>query len=358
MPNSESPVIDADGHVLMEAAEGWLDYFERADAEHMEDLIINNRRHWQQREGVDKEAVYDAIRQRNKGEGGWDAKARLAVMDAEGVDVAVLFGTELGLNQEAYSPSVCRGYNDWLADYCAADPKRLKGVALLPLDDIDASRAELERVVERSGFVGFFMKASVRGWSCDHRRYDPLYAAAEGLGVPSLIHIPHGVKDLLEQNFDYGFLRTHVVHSFAGMLACMDAVYGGLLDRFPRLRMAFLESQVGWLPWFVDRLDEQHATYSVRPGLETGLRRVPSTYLDEGRLFFSCDPDERYLAMAAEAQLAPGVAGEDCILWASDYPHSDAIYPGALRALTERDDLSETQKRKLTRENAQRLYAF
>ena len=123
----EAPVIDADGHVLMEAAEGWLDYFERADAQHMEDLIVNNRRHWQQRAGVDKEAIYDAIRQRNKGEGGWDPKARLAVMDAEGIDVAVLFGTELGLNQEAYTPSVCRGYNDWLADYCAADPARLKG---------------------------------------------------------------------------------------------------------------------------------------------------------------------------------------------------------------------------------------
>ena len=132
----EAPVIDADGHVLMEAAEGWLDYFECVDAERMESLIVDNRRHWQQREGVDKEAIYDAIRQRNKGEGGWDPKARLAVMDAEGIDVAVLFGTELGLNQEAYSPSVCRGYNRWLADYCAGDPARLKGVALLPLDDI------------------------------------------------------------------------------------------------------------------------------------------------------------------------------------------------------------------------------
>jgi predicted TIM-barrel fold metal-dependent hydrolase len=279
-------------------------------------------------------------------------------MDAEGIDVAVLFGTELGLNQEAYSPSVCRGYNRWLADYCAADPARLKGVALLPLDDIDAARAELQRAVADDGFVGFFMKGSVRGWSCDAERFHPLYDTAEALGVPLLVHIPHGVKALLEKNFGYNFLRTHVVHSFAGMLASMDAIYGGLLDRFPRLRMAFLESQVGWLPWFVDRLDEQHATYSVRPGLETGLRRVPSAYLDEGRLFFSCDPDERYLAMAAGAQLAPGVAGEDCILWASDYPHSDAIYPGALRALTERDDLSEASKRKLTRDNARRLYGF
>ena len=358
MVDSEAPVIDADGHVLMEAADGWLDYFERADAQLMEDLIVNNRRHWQRREGVDKQAIFDAIRARNTGAGGWDAKVRLQVMDEEGIDVAVLFGTEVGLNQEAYTPSVCRSYNSWLADFCRTDPARLKGVALLPLDDIDAAREELERVVEREGFVGFFMKASVRGWNCDAERYHPLYAAAESLGVPLLVHIPHGVKALLEQNFDYDFLRTHVVHSFGGMLASMDAIYGGLLDRFPRLRMAFLESQVGWLPWFVARLDDQHATYSPRPGLETGLLREPSAYLDEGRIFFSCDPDERYLGMAADAELTAGVRGEDCIIWASDYPHSDAVYPDALRTLTEREDLTPLQKRKLTSDNARRLFAF
>ena len=121
--------------------------------------------------------------------------------------------------------------------------------------------------------------------------------------------------------------------------------------------MAFLESQVGWLPWFVDRLDEQHATYSVRPGLETGLRRVPSAYLDEGRIFFSCDPDERYLAMAAGAQLAPGVAGEDCILWASDYPHPDAKIPGVVKELEKAvEPLRPEEQNEILGASARRFY--
>ena len=70
----------------------------------------------------------------------------------------------------------------------------------------------------------------------------------------------------------------------------------------------------------------------------------------------SCDPDEPHLPFAANAELASGVRGEDCILWASDYPHSDAIFPGALRAFTERDDLTDAQKRKIASENARRLF--
>ncbi len=92
--------------------------------------------------------------------------------------------------------------------------------------------------------------------------------------------------------------------------------------------------------------------------MATALTRDPSRYLDEGRLFFSCDPDEKYLDFAANAQLTDQTRGEDCILFASDYPHSDAIFPGALRALTERDDLTADQKRKITSDNAARLFGW
>jgi len=351
-----SSVIDADGHVLMEAADGWLDYFDADEAAQMQQLILGNRRHWYSREGLSAAEAQRALRERCKGEGGWDAAARLRVMDEEGIDVAVLFATELGLALDAYSPGVCRGYNRWLADYCATDPNRLRGVALLPLDDSDAACRELERSVTEHGFVGFFMKGSVGDLTCDARHFDPLYSEAERLGVPLLIHVPHGVKGVLEQRFGYDFLRSHVVHPFAGMLGCLDAIFGGIFERFARLRVGILEAQVGWLPWFVARMDEQHEEYSTRPGFETELRKPPSAYLDEGRLFLSCDADERYLAFAANEAFTKHTQGEDLILWASDYPHSDAIYPGAVRTLTERGDLKPDQLRKLLGANAQRLF--
>jgi len=358
METAPPPVIDADGHVVMEGADGWLDYFNRKDAAEMEERILANRRHWYAREGLDPEAVYARIRERNHSEGGWDPHARLRDMDAEGIRTAVLFGTELGLNADAYAASVCRGYNDWLADYCRADPQRLRGVALLPLEDPAAAVAELERTVRDYGFVGFFMKNSVGGRTCADEHFHPVYAAAEALDVPLLLHIPHGLKGILEDQFGYDFVRSHVVHPLFEMLSVLDAMMTGLLDRLPRLRIAFLEGEVGWLPWFVSRMDGQYAEYAGRPGMDLALSCDPSRYLDEGRLFFSCDPDERYLAFAVNAQLAGHTRGEDCIVWASDYPHSDALFPGAVAALTGREDLSAEQKAKLTSRNAARLFGW
>ncbi|MCE2392464.1 MAG: amidohydrolase family protein [Proteobacteria bacterium] len=349
------PVIDVDGHVLMEAADGWLDYFDAAEAREMEELLLGNRGHWYARDGGDKAAAYRAIRERNKGEGGWDPRARLTDMDAEGIDVAVLFGTEMGLNRDAYSPGICRGYNNWLADYCAADPERLRGVALLPLEDVDAACRELERAVGELGFAGFFMKSSVNRRTADAAHYDPIYATAERLDVPLLLHIPHELRTFVHEQLGYSFLRSHVIHPFSEMLSVLDVIFGGLLDRFELLRIGFMEGQVGWLPWFVWRMQEQYEEYAPRPGMDPGLNKPPMEYLDEGRLFFSCDPEEKYLGFAAGTRLTPQTLGEDCILWASDYPHSDAIFPGALETFMRQPDLSADQKRKITSRNARAL---
>jgi predicted TIM-barrel fold metal-dependent hydrolase len=350
-------VIDIDGHVLMEAAADWLDYFEPPDARELEEQLRQNRRHWYSREGSEGDALYATIRERviAGGAGGWDPGARLRVMDDEGIDCVVLFPTEIGLKLDAYSPAVCRGYNQWLADYCASDRSRLLGVALLPLDDAQAAADELERCVRDCGFVGFFMKNSVNDRMCDARHYDPLYARAEALGVPLLLHIPSQLKDLVEDHFGYDFLRSHVLHPVSQMLSVMDVLYGGVLDRFPRLRVGFMEGQVGWLPWFLARLDDQLEQYGSRPGLDPGIAKAPSAYLEEGRLFFSCDTDEPYLVFAANAQLGPATRGDACIVWGSDYPHSDCTFPGALETLLAQPGLDEAQARRITRSNPRRL---
>jgi predicted TIM-barrel fold metal-dependent hydrolase len=348
-------VIDIDGHVLMEAAPDWLDYFDAADARDMEALLLDNRRHWYSREGQSREELYRTIRERGNGSGGWDSKERLRVMDAEGIDCVLLFATEMGLKLDAYPASVCRGYNDWLADYCATDRERLWGVALLPLDDPEAASAELERCVREHSFKGFFTKNSVNGRMCDSAHYDPLYAAAERLDVPLLLHIPSQLKDLVEDRFGYDFLHSHVLHPVSQMLSVMDLLYGGVLDRFTRLRVGFMEGQVGWLPWYLARLDDQLQTYGSRPGLDPGAAKTPSHYLDEGRVFFSCDTDEPFLGFAVNAQLSEHTRGEDCIVWGSDYPHSDCIYPGALATFRAQPGLSDEQRRRITNSNPRRL---
>jgi len=352
---ADEEVIDIDGHVLIEAAEDWQRFFDEADARALEKDLGENRRHWYGRDGLDADAVRQSIRDRAHAAGGWDPVVRLEDMDKEGIDRVLLFPTEIGLKRGAYPASICRGYNDWLADYCSADPERLRGVALLSIDDPEAGCRELERTVKELGFLGLFMKNSVDGRMCDDAHYDAIYGLAESLNVPLLLHIPSELKELVEDRFGYNFLRSHVLHPVSSMLSVMDVIYGGVLDRFPKLRVGFLEGQVGWLPWYLARLDDQLEAYGSRPGLDPGLSRRPSEYLDEGRLFFSCDTDEPFLGFAANAQLTARTRGEDCIVWGSDYPHSDAVFPGALEAFRRHPDLDAEQQHRIACLNSRRL---
>ena len=130
------------------------------------------------------------------------------------------------------------------------------------------------------------------------------------------------------------------------MLAVMDIIYGGIMDKFPKLRVGFMEGQVGWVPWLLWRLDEQYEQFMYRPGMKAHLKNLPSEYLSEGRMFFSSDPEEKYMAFAAEQ------IGADHIVWASDYPHSDGIFPGALTTFLDQSGLSTEQKTKIISDNA------
>ena len=336
-------VIDIDGHVTMECVDNWTRYFKPADGEFMESLIVNNPgRYWSS--GQTKEAVYAGLKARNKSTGGWDPKARLVDMDSEGIDVAVLFGTEMTLNQEHYSPDVCRGYNNWLYDYCSADPDRLKGISLLPLGDIEAAIVEMNRTLKEFGFVGVLMKPSMEDKITDDPMFEPLYAEAERLSVPVNVHIPHRVRFMLRKQFPrYDYIRVHAFGSPAScMLAMMDMVFGGVLDRHPNLRVAYLEGGVSWLPYWLDRIDNE---YHGRPGDLPAIDKPPSEYLTSGNIFFGCDPDEKHLAYATNT------VGEDLIVWASDYPHSDSIFPGAVKAFLDQEGLTKEQKRKVLTEN-------
>ncbi len=347
----KGPVIDADGHVLMECVPNWTSFFSKEDGEDMESNLLSHRGHHTDRPGSSREQIYETLRGRNKGAGGWDSKVRLEHMDDEGIDIAVLFGTEMTLNREFYTPSVCRGYNDWLADFCSADPERLKGVALLPLGDMDAAVKELDRAVGELGFVTFFMKNSHEDKSADSEHFFPLYEAAEGMNVPLSVHIPHGAKKIIADTYHYDYVKGHAIHPFSSMLSVMDVLYGGVMDRFEKLRIGFMEGQVGWIPWWLWRLDEQLEEFGTRPGLELGLKKQPSEYIEEGRLFFSCDPEEKYLAFAANTRVADNTTCEDYILWASDYPHSDGIFPGAVTTFLDQEELTEQQKDKILRDN-------
>jgi hypothetical protein len=131
---------------------------------------------------------------------------------------------------------------------------------------------------------------------------------------------------------------------FAGL------IYGGVPERFPRLRIAFLECGAGWVPYWMERMDEE---WEKRGKVEAPrCRRKPSEYVLHGNLFFAAEPEEGMLPYVIER------IGEDRILFASDYPHWDGMFPRVVSTIRGRQDLSDSAKRKILGENAKRFYGW
>lgn len=358
-------VIDADGHVV-EPPTLWAEYVE---ARHRDRAP---------RPGLDEnghpcQIVGDRIIMRHAmlltlgpeytfGEhfmprpGGWDPHARLSDMDSEGIDTAVLFpsiGFYLAEVTDAkLMAALCRAYNNWLADYCRAAPDRLVGIALLPLVDVDESIRELTRATEQLGFRGaFFRPNPYAGRLIHHRDYEPFWQCATALGVPVTVH--EGLSDTLptlgRERFENPAMLHVLSHPFEQMTACAALILTGVLDRHPSLKVAFLESGAGWLPYWLARMDSHWETWHK---LLPAVRMKPSEYFKR-QCVISTDPEEETVDSVVRH------VGDDCVVWASDYPHPDAHFPGAVtKTLASLASVSAAARHKILAANAARFYGL
>ena len=361
------PAIDADAHVA-EPAGFWQKYLPQK-------YQSQAPQRFKDHEGITRVLVEDQIIPRLTGygagaklptilrdeatgkviPGAMDPKARLQDMDLEGIDVAVLYGTEgllvPGIREPGLAVALARAYSDWLADHCSTDPSRLKGVAILPIQDPEAAAEELRRSVRDYGFVAGVVPYQVNGRDLSDPVYYPVWAAAQELDVPITVHagsnLPHPGRDDLFRNY---FMDHVIAHPFSQMAAATAIIAGGILELYPRLRVAFLESGCGWLPYLIERLDEHHE--KLPADYAPLMKRAPSDYVARGNIYISFEPDEKGVAYVAS------VIGEDQVVFASDYPHLDAAFPNATAEVKERTDLSNEVKAKLLTHNARRLYGL
>jgi predicted TIM-barrel fold metal-dependent hydrolase len=285
-----------------------------------------------------------------------DPKLRLADMDSEKINVAVLFGAGLAgtlpaLDDAGLAIELARARNSWLArEYCGADPRRIKGTAALAQQDIGACVEELRRTVTEFGFVGASLLPNVKGRHLGDACYFPLYAEAERLNVPICVHMflgRYGSDAAGTERVDKFFYSHLFGHPFEQMIALSVIVGEGVLDRFPKLRFVFLESGCGWLPYWLNRMDEHREVLGVQL---PGLKEEPSKLLKRGQLYFSCEADESELAHVID------VIGDDWIVFASDYSHFDSRWPGAAAPIVNHSKLSDVAKRKILNDNARKLY--
>lgn len=279
---------------------------------------------------------------------------QLEDMDAEEIQVAVLYPTNalfMGeVRERDFAVALARAYNDWVADYCQAAPDRLKAVAVVPVQDPQAAAQELERAVRQLGLLGAMIPTYCRVGprNVGDRWMDPIYAAAEELGVPVAMHASGGIT---AANDRFGnFLELHAFSHVPEQMAALTAMtLGGALERFPRLKVGFMEAGCGWIPFWLEHLDEE---YELREDESPWLSMKPSEYVRQRAVYFGVEPEEQGIPRVAEA------IGGDRLLYASDYPHWDSGWPNTSRRLRERNDLSEALKAQILAENAARFYGL
>jgi predicted TIM-barrel fold metal-dependent hydrolase len=293
---------------------------------------------------------------------GWSGEVQLEAMDKEGLDAAVMFPSR-GLNvlvgndggartpDSRFAAAIARAYNDWLAELCQADPKRMLGAGMISVYDINDAVEETHRVVEDLGFKSVFLRSNIVTPVPWHDPYfEPLWDTLERLDIPLGFHQASGTSvPMINRIWFPGSLGMQ--RAFGQPIGQMFGVggflMGGILERHPRLKVAFLEANCSWLPWLLWRLDE---AWELEGDVDMpDLTMAPSEYFKR-QCVASVEPDE------VPARYAIDFLGNDNLVYSTDYPHGDSRFPHATESFLELP-ISDEDKRKILWDNCARFYA-
>jgi predicted TIM-barrel fold metal-dependent hydrolase len=298
----------------------------------------------------------------------WDAKSQAMAMDMEGIDSTVLFPSRglfvLALQSAEHigpdgldrglASAIARAYNDWMYDFVndTGRPDRAFGSAMIAPHDVSGGVDELARNVERGFKAAFLVPGLVDNKPWHHPNYDPLWREAERLGVPVCFH--GGGTTYLKPDFAFSehLDKLMLWHPFNQPLGIMFVVTcftsGGILERFPTLKVGLLEGNCSWAPFMMYRLDE-HWEW-------TGKYEAPELQMEPSRYFLrncfvSCEADEVVARHYFED------FGDDNVVFSTDYPHADSKFPHATESFLELP-FEESTKKKILWENYCKLYGI
>jgi uncharacterized protein len=256
------------------------------------------------------------------------AKVWLDFLDGTGIESTVLYptaGLAFGMIQDpTWAVPLARAYNNWFTDKFHKVSPRLKAVALVPIQDMPEAVKELRRAVLELGMVGAVLTANSAELGVRRPLGDPdfwpLYEEAERLDVPIALHGAPSAS--LGINFFNKFAQTHALeHPIAQIIQLTSMVMEGVFERFPKLRVAYLEAGAGWVPYIMDRLDRSYEVWSGKKYKEFSdwLKKKPSEYIRSGNVYFNCEGGEATLPYALKR------IGHQAVLFASDFPHETNI---------------------------------
>ncbi len=283
-----------------------------------------------------------------------DAANWLSFLDESKIEQTVLYPSNAlfhgQIRNKGWAVAVAQAYNDWLYDRFGRQSDRLKGVALLPVQDVDAAVGELRRCVEELGMVaGVIPSVMAPLVGLGSSQFDPIYAEAERLDCALAVH-GGPVAGLGLDMFESLAEARPLEHALPQMVQMMSMIHSGVFDRFPNLRVAYLECGTGWVPFMMDALDENWE----RRGRALAVKQRPSDIIRGGNIFFTCEVDEKALPYVLER------LGGDQVLWASDYPHerARADFFHDLPDFFAREDVSPDLRKKILCDNPKRYYGL
>jgi predicted TIM-barrel fold metal-dependent hydrolase len=277
--------------------------------------------------------------------GPWEPNARLKDMDRDGVEVDILYASHLrhiyglSIKDEPFFRAIAQSYNDWLMEYCSVAPNRLVGLPVLSILNIDGAVEDLT-LYAKQGAKGFMIASSIPiGMNYGESKFDPLWAAAQDADVPLCLHTTTGAWK--KAKFHHPRIRTFIRGEGEIQTSLLEMIYGGVFDRFPRLKIVAAEWDIGWVAHMVAKLKDHDP--------KTGLKLAPADYFRRN-IWFTFENDRAGV-------LTTPLYGADRFLWASDYPHGATTWPDSQQIVDQQfEGISEETKYKVTRQNAIDLY--
>ncbi len=283
---------------------------------------------------------------------GWDPRYRLADQDIDGVGAEIIYpsvGMVLCNHPDFdYKRACMSAYNRWLQGYCSEAPDRLYGMAQVTLASVDEGINELRRAKEM-GFRGVMMPGNPQHEDYDHLDYDPFYEAAVDLDLPLSFHI-------LTSNTDkIGAMRGPRINGFCTIIrGCQDIIgmfiFGGVFQRHPKLRLVCVEADAGWAPHYMYRMDHAYNYHRYWMKCEE-LERLPSDYFRDN-VYMTFQDDWIAFKFKDECNVRR-------LMWANDFPHSDATWPRSQELLAEHTThLTKEEKDWVLHDNVAELYSI
>ena len=286
----------------------------------------------------------------------------LAFLDEVGIATTVLYPSEFLAYGRIMDPDwaiiATQAYNDWLHDTYLRQSSRFRGMALIPLQEPAAAVAELRRAVEELGMLGAMLPATGLKSHLGSKEYWPVYQEADRLGCCLAVH--GGCHSGLGLDTMNVFPVVHALgHPLSIMISFSGIIANGIFDKFPNVRIAFLEGGVGWIVPIMERLTESFQAfrpYNPRGELVMLKDETLADYIlrqiSDGRIFIGCEGGEQPLAQCVK------LVGDSCFLYSSDFPHevNGATCKHEIAELLENEELTPEDKDAILYRNAERFY--